>query len=70
MKMKALHIAACTLMMFSVTIALAQSDARKSFDRSLAGWWEGKVVIAMLDPNHHTEEWTFIDHGKEKREDL
>jgi hypothetical protein len=22
------------------------------------------VVIAMLDPNHHTEEWNFIDHGK------
>src|SRR5260370_193571 len=23
------------------------------------------VVIAMLDPNHHTEEWTFTNHGKE-----
>jgi hypothetical protein len=26
------------------------------------------VVIAMLDPNHHTEEWTFTDHGKEMKE--
>ncbi len=26
------------------------------------------VVIAMVDPNHHTEEWTFTDHGKEMKE--
>ncbi|MBZ5682372.1 MAG: hypothetical protein LAO24_19950 [Acidobacteriia bacterium] len=26
------------------------------------------VVIAVVDPNHHTEEWTFIDHGKEMKE--
>jgi hypothetical protein len=26
------------------------------------------VVITMLDSDHHTEEWTFADHGKEKRE--
>ena len=26
------------------------------------------VVIAVLDPNHHTEEWTFTDHGKEMKE--
>lgn len=26
------------------------------------------VVIAMLDSNHHTEEWTFADHGKEMKE--
>jgi len=26
------------------------------------------LVIAMLDPNHHTEEWTFLDHGKETKE--
>jgi hypothetical protein len=26
------------------------------------------VVIAMLDPNHHTEEWNFVDHGKEIKE--
>jgi hypothetical protein len=24
-----------------------------------------QLVIAMLDVNHHTEDWTFIDHGKE-----
>jgi hypothetical protein len=26
------------------------------------------VVIAMLDPNHHIEEWNFTDHGKEMKE--
>lgn len=26
------------------------------------------VVIAMLDANHHTEEWNFIDHGKQMKE--
>jgi hypothetical protein len=26
------------------------------------------VVISMLDTNHHTEEWTFADHGKEMKE--
>ena len=26
------------------------------------------VVIAMLDSNHHTEEWTFTDHGNEIKE--
>ncbi len=25
-------------------------------------------MIAMLDPNRHTEEWVFIDHGKEHKE--
>jgi len=158
MKMKALRMAACILMMLSTTAVFAQSDAQKSFDKlkSLAGSWEGKnslgepvqvsyrmtaggsalmseimghgedmitmfhldgasrllmthycsagnqprmqasaspdgksitfnfldatnldnpqsghmdhVVIAMLDPNHHTEEWTFTDHGKEIKE--
>jgi hypothetical protein len=27
-----------------------------------------RVAIAMLDPNHHTELWTFDDHGKEMQE--
>ncbi|HEY6766340.1 MAG TPA: hypothetical protein VI386_16405 [Candidatus Sulfotelmatobacter sp.] len=27
-----------------------------------------RLVIAMLDANHHTEDWTFIDHGKEMKE--
>ena len=26
------------------------------------------VVIAMLGPDHHIEEWNFIDHGKEIKE--
>jgi hypothetical protein len=26
------------------------------------------VAIAVLDPNHHTEEWTFINHGQEMKE--
>ena len=26
------------------------------------------VVISMLDANHHTEEWTLTDHGKEMKE--
>lgn len=26
------------------------------------------VVIAVLDANHHTEEWTFSGHGKEMKE--
>jgi hypothetical protein len=25
------------------------------------------VVLTMLDENHHTEDWTFVDHGKEMR---
>jgi hypothetical protein len=27
-----------------------------------------RVVITMLDPNHHTELWTFKDHDKEMKE--
>jgi hypothetical protein len=27
-----------------------------------------RVVITMLDPNHHTEDWTFKDHDKEMKE--
>lgn len=27
-----------------------------------------KMVLTMLDDNHHTEEWTFLDHGKEMKE--
>jgi hypothetical protein len=25
------------------------------------------VVISMLDANHHTEEWNYVDHGKEMK---
>ena len=27
-----------------------------------------RMVLTVLDDNHHTEEWTFADHGKEHRE--
>ncbi len=26
------------------------------------------LVISMQDANHHTEEWSFVDHGKEMKE--
>jgi len=158
MKMKALRIAVCIVMLLSATAVLAQSDAQKSFSqlKSLTGSWEGKnslgepvqvsyrmtaggsalmseinghgeemismihldgsnrlllthycaagnqprmqasasldgktitfnfvdatnldspqsghmdhVAISMLDANHHTEAWTFTDHGKEMKE--
>jgi hypothetical protein len=24
-----------------------------------------QMVLTLLDPDHHTEEWIFVDHGKE-----
>jgi hypothetical protein len=27
-----------------------------------------KMVLTLVDENHHTEEWTFLDHGKEIKE--
>lgn len=27
-----------------------------------------KMVLTILGENHHTEEWTFLDHGKETKE--
>lgn len=27
-----------------------------------------KMVLTLLDENHHTEEWTYTDHGKEMKE--
>lgn len=27
-----------------------------------------RMVLTILDDNHHTEEWTFVDHGKEHKE--
>lgn len=27
-----------------------------------------KMVLTLVDENHHTEEWTFLDHGKEHKE--
>ncbi len=27
-----------------------------------------RMVLTLVDENHHTEEWTFLDHGKEMKE--
>jgi len=27
-----------------------------------------KMVLTLVDDSHHTEEWTFMDHGKEHKE--
>jgi hypothetical protein len=27
-----------------------------------------RLVITMIDANHHTEDWTFVDHGKQMKE--
>lgn len=27
-----------------------------------------RMVLTVLDENHHTEEWIFADHGKERKE--
>ena len=27
-----------------------------------------KMVLTVLDEDHHTEDWTFLDHGKEMKE--
>jgi hypothetical protein len=27
-----------------------------------------RMVLTLVDDNHHTEEWTFADHGKELKE--
>jgi hypothetical protein len=29
-----------------------------------------RLVLSMPDPNHHTEEWIFTDHGKQEKEVL
>jgi len=26
-----------------------------------------RMVLTLLDENHHTEDWTFLDHGKEMK---
>jgi hypothetical protein len=27
-----------------------------------------RMVLTLVDENHHTEEWSFLDHGKEMKE--
>jgi hypothetical protein len=29
-----------------------------------------RVVFAIIDTDHHTEDWTFVDHGKQMKEFL
>jgi hypothetical protein len=31
-----------------------------------AGHMQG-MVLTLIDDNHHTEEWTFVDHGKQHK---
>ena len=26
-----------------------------------------KMILTLIDDNHHTEEWVFIDHGREEK---
>jgi len=32
------------------------------------GGYMQRMVLTLIDDNHHTEEWTFLDHGKEQKE--
>jgi len=27
-----------------------------------------RMILTLVDDNHHTEEWVFLDHGKEQKE--
>jgi hypothetical protein len=27
-----------------------------------------RMILTLLDDNHHTEDWTFVDHGKEMKQ--
>jgi hypothetical protein len=29
-----------------------------------------RMVLTLVDDNHHTEDWTFVDHGKEVKEEM
>ena len=29
-----------------------------------------RMVLTLVDDNHHTEDWTFVDHGKEVTEEM
>jgi hypothetical protein len=47
--MKLLRIAVCTLLVFTTALAIADSDAKKSFDamKTLQGSWTGKTGAGM-----------------------
>ncbi len=58
-----------------MTATLAPDGKSVSFDfidatnlASLEAGHMHHVVFAMPDANHHTEEWTFLDHGKGMKE--
>jgi len=48
------------------TVSFTYFDAT-NLDAPDAGHMQ-KMVLTMLDENHHTEDWTFADHGKEMKE--
>ena len=48
------------------TVTFTYFDAT-NLDAPDAGHMQ-KMVLTMLDENHHTEDWTFADHGKEMKE--
>jgi len=54
-----------------VISADAKSVSFEFFDGTNIGPGDGHmqhVTFTQPDPNHHTEEWIFLDHGKEMKE--
>jgi len=54
-----------------VVAADAKSVTFEFFDGTNIGSGAGHmqhVTFSQSDPNHHTEEWVFVDHGKEMKE--
>ncbi len=54
-----------------VVAADARSVSFEFFDGTNIGPGDGHmqhVTFTKPDPNHHTEEWVFLDHGKEMKE--
>jgi hypothetical protein len=54
-----------------VVSADAKSVSFEFFDGTNIGPGAGHmqhVTFTQPDPNHHTEEWVFLDHGKEMKE--
>lgn len=48
------------------TITFDFLDATNLTNREDGHMW--RVIISMLDSNHHTETWVYIDHGKQMTE--
>jgi hypothetical protein len=48
------------------TIAFAYVDATNLTTPDMGHMQ--KMVLTLIDDNHHTEEWVFADHGKEQKE--